>query len=153
MSNLLVHTPAEVLQQLLIDLAQASSVDDDVAWPVYSPTLPDTPSNAMVVADTLGTLDGRMQFDGEWDEGFGYQIRIRSKGPVDGYVKAQEVASAMDKGVNRNEVELGVYTYRVNSIHRTTTILRLGKELTTDRYNWTINGVASIELIESGTGS
>lgn len=153
MSGVLHHPPSDVIQQLLIDLAQASLVGDAEAWPVYALQMPDTPEDCVCVYDTEGVLDGTVMNDGTECEHYGIQIRVRSEGAVDGYVKATQIKRALDRGVNRNTVTLDVDDYTVHAVKRTSGVLPIGMDPGSRRRNWTINAIVALTMDGVGTGS
>lgn len=153
MTGRLNFSPAEILRQLLIDLALGSLVGDNDDWPIYTGSMPDTPDDCICTYDTDGRMMGRVQTDGEIQEQYGIQIGVRSRSVVDGFVKAQRICSTLDKIVYRAEVDVQLDTYRVNSIRRVTTVVALGAEPTSRRRRWTVNVLISIEPLGIGTGS
>jgi hypothetical protein len=144
MTGLLHHTPAQILQQLLIDLGVATDVSDDEAWPVYFGLQPETPDDSICTYDTTGVLGGRDQISGEMQEHYGVQIRVRSEGVNDGVIKALELCSQLDTNVKRESVVLGASYYLVWAVTRTSTINSLGTDGTSRRRLWTINALMSI---------
>lgn len=153
MTGRLNFDPAEIVQQLLIDLGIGTAVADELDWPIYHDSMPDTPDDCIRVKSTEGRDNGRVQHSGEVQEHYGIQIKVRSKSAVDGFTKAHRIASTLDTVIHRNEVEVDLDLYRVNSIRRVGNVLALGKEPDSNRRNWTVNGLASIEPLDIGTGS
>lgn len=158
MTGRLEHEPSHIIRQLLLDLAFGSDPADDEDWPVFAVAMPDEPNKAILVSDTDGRTNGRYQITGETVEKYGIQFLVRSD-ELSGYSKTSRIASGIDKEVLRNEVfmENPDVTYRVNSIHKTSTIIRIGKERDAGgRWLWSLNCLASIQVVpadEAGTGS
>jgi hypothetical protein len=143
--------PCMIIRQLMLDLALASQISDNDDWPVFDSNMPDRPDDCIIVTDTDSLLDGRTQFDGETQEHFGFQVKIRSKGPVEGYRKLAEIAASFDDSVLKFPVDVGANSYTVQSITRRSGIIKMGKESVSARNLWSLNCTASIYA--EGTGS
>lgn len=151
MSGQLDHTPAEILREVLIDLGEVTAVDDQASWPCYHQQMPDSPDNCVCIYTTQGTTQGRT-FDGEVQEHYGLQIKVRSSG-TGGYAKLRRILNALDALI-RTTVYIGNTTYFVQSFNRTTDTLPLGREKkTSDRFLYTLNGVMPIRKLDVGTGT
>lgn len=145
MINVLLHSAAEIVAQLLIDLAQGTLPSANGSWPVYDAAEPNTPDNAITVYDTTPQMQGRTQVDGVHQQHHGIQIRIRSQTHVIGNRKAEEVQATLDQTVYQNRVTLDGTTYIVQSIGRTSGIIPLGADsATSKRRAFTINGTVPI---------
>lgn len=150
MPGTLNHSPADIVREVLIQIGQGSDPDLGDDWPVYESGEPDSPDNCVTVYDTQGRDDGRSMPDGERAEFHGIQVRIRSQTSKEGFVKARAMAIAMDTEVLLEEVDVDAYTYRVNSLNRTSDVLPLGKDSPgSKRSLFTINLVTSIRQIEN----
>ena len=161
MPGLLQHSPAEVVSSLLILLGQASDPATGGDWPVVISSEPDIPDNLLVVFDTEGRQHGRTNPDSERQEHQGIQIKIRSQYHPIGYLKAQTVATTLDKVfqqlVNVNTVitqppanvpQTITNVYKVANVLITSGVIVLGKETPTSKRSlFTINGVVSLRQI------
>lgn len=160
MSQTLNHPPYDILRQLAIDLGLGTDPDDELAWPIYAPALPDSEGAdlAMQFKDTQGYQDGRY-FTGETVETYGVQLMVRSAYPAEGYVKARRIQESFDS-VNLTDVTLPAETladgdwvpetiYRVHQINRASQILKAGRD--GDRWLQTANFVVFIELVSQTT--
>lgn len=142
MSGSLTHSPAEIIRQLLVDLALGT---DDGTWPVKFATEPNSPDNVITVYNTAGRSDGRVQNGGERQEHHGFQVRIRSTSEAVGYTRARLIAVALDESVLLTTVTVSSSTYLIQSISRTGDILSLGKNHPETNLNlFTINALASL---------
>ena len=144
MPGLLATTPAKVIRQLLIDLGLAS--DGGPSWPAYSPNVPDLPNVMIAVTDTAGRDGGREMATGERAEHDGIQILLRDVDEDSGFLKAKQVAIALD-AVSYENVSVGGHTYTVATIVRTGPVLPLGKAVpSSKRWMFSINAVVSLRM-------
>lgn len=163
MSGLLDHAAGEVVRQLLVDLGLGTHANDNPqgSWPIYHDHLPDSPNEALCVYNTDGRLQGRTQVDGYMQEFYGIQIMIRALTPKAGTDKARKLAYALDHRILRNQVTVTDHSdsasYLVQAVTRVGNIISLGRETpTTERRTFTINGVASLYMLDAlgaGTGT
>lgn len=144
MSGALSHSPALIIRKLLVDLGQATEPSDSKSWPAYAGQEPDTPDEAITVYATEGRLFGRHMTDGEVQEQYGVQVRIRSQEENTGYAKANDIAIALDQAVYLDTVTIGTKQYLVWALHRAGCVHRLGKAPNTQRSIHTINAYATI---------
>lgn len=155
MPGSLNHSPAEIVQTLLIDLGYGVS-QGNLPWPVFVANEPETPDNCVTVYDTVGRQHGRTFPDGERQEHHGIQVRIRAALHEIGYRKARQVAVALDEEVYRDEVTVDTSEYRVHSITRVSDIVPLPKPMNTGKIPLTdewravfvINALVSLRLID-----
>ena len=164
MSEILNHPPCDIVRQLAIDLGLGTDPDDELAWPIYAPALPDEAGDdhAMQFKDTQGYQLGRYGVTGEQVEVYGVQLMVRSAYPAEGYVKARRIQEGL-AAVERTDVTLLAETlvddtwvpetiYRVHTIQRAGPVLKAGRD--GDRWLQTANFVAFIELVsETTTGT
>lgn len=155
MLGTLLHSPSEILVQLLIDMGLAGNpVDGNGApvsplpsWPVYDSSEPDGPDNCITVYDTTSRLSGRASPTGYVMEHFGAQIRIRGLNKPTAWEKARNIAVTLDEsfGAYRRYVTIGSSIYLVQSVNRTGGVQRMGKETpTSKRFVYTINVMTQI---------
>ncbi len=116
-------------------------------WPTSAYGELDTKDKTITFRDTLGRNDGRT-FDGEWQEAHGFQVKVRARTPDTAYVKANEIAIAMDQSLLDYSVTFGTpsTTYLVHSVSRDA-LIPLGREPTTSRSLVTFNGVVWVNKI------
>lgn len=152
--RLLTHSPAEVIQWLIVALDLGSDPDpaNDALvgdWPVYFDSEPSNPDNCLTVYDTTGQNDGRTMIDGELLQHYGIQVRIRATDARTGWTKAQGIR----KTLSENDVQRTVHVvadgvdavYTLWNLARFGTVLRLGKDVSkTKRSLFTINFLASL---------
>jgi len=144
----LSHTPAQVIAQLLVDLACGSSASLTVGWPVFSTNEPDLPDNVITVYDTEGNQDGRFMITGEVRQHYGLQFRIRGTSHSIAHAKANTLKQILDQTVLRTAVALGGSTYLVQSVSRRSGPISIGKESPTSRrVIFTLNAVVSLRQV------
>jgi hypothetical protein len=156
MSGELLHTPSEIVAQMLVDLGVADYPEDDglTGWVIFPTKLPELPEQAIGVIDTTGRLHRRAHVTGVIGEHYGIQFLVRgANAPVTSYIKCKELMHFIDTEVNREIVVLGDYTYRVNALTRTSVTMPAGRDGA--RFLHSGNALASIELlsVETGTGT
>ena len=145
MSGPLTHSPADVIQQLLIDLELGTAVADEGAWPVYASRLPDTPDPAIAAIDTVGKKQGRTMIDGEVQENPGVQILIRAASSTTGWTKARAIAVALDEEVNLDYVTIDGSVYLVYNVSRTSGPMALGKDVPNSKRNlFSVNATVTL---------
>lgn len=142
MSDLLDHSPADILRKLFIIKGYGGdpATSPLPGWPVYASGEPSEPDAAITIYDTTGRVLGR-DFTGWNTTHHGIQIRIRASAHTSGYLKANAIAVAMDRGFFQANVTIGSANYKVETFTRTSDILPLGKESApSKRRIFTING-------------
>lgn len=148
MSGILHHSPAEIVQQLLIDLGYGDDVDftgTGTSYPVYHGLMPDVTEDCLCVTDTEGMLHGRDMVAGGRQEHVGVQIRARSESVTGGAQKMRDIAQGLDSVVYQNTVTIGGYSYHVQAITRTSPVIYIGPEIgTSRRYLFSVNAVISV---------
>lgn len=122
------HSPAEIIQQLLIDLSLTSDPEDNDSWPVYSTGSTDGPDNAVFVTDTTGLYDGRHMKGGKAYFHFGIQIMLRATSHPVGLAKIRQILTTLTESVVRQVVTLDTVMYMVHAITRPGQILPLTRE-------------------------
>jgi hypothetical protein len=141
MITTLEHSPAHILQQLLIDLGKGTDPTGSSDWPIFYANEPDNPDSLIVVLDTVGRKDGRSMIGGEVFEHHGTNILVRSAKHPLGYAKIDSIAKALDEDVLNSVVTLTAVTgtstaqYIINSISRDST-RSLGKGPTPSNRNF-----------------
>lgn len=148
MSQLLDHSPADILRYLLISLGVVSDPTPAADWPCYCSQEPNSPDRVVTTFDADGRILGREQLDGGLLERFGVQIRIRSNRHTDGWAKADAIRRELDREILRETIVVGSSTYCVQSFRRTSGVIDLGKEVgASKRHLFTINGLLTVEKI------
>lgn len=150
MSGWLDNSPAEIAQQLLIDMKFGT--DPSVAnslWPVYCDSVPEFPDSLICVQDTIGrgkygAAYDRLQINGERQEFHGLIVVVRAPTKKEAYAKARPLALAMDQNVLSNTVTVDGKTYYVFSTGRFGDLLDLGKEVGSNRSVLAVNAMISV---------
>lgn len=154
MSLPLLHPPAEILRQLLVDRGVGTDSDATPlgAWPVYANGEPSRPDEAITVYDTSPVGFGWSQADGEQLRHLGLQFRVRAATPGAAFRKAEALRVTLNEGVYRAGVWLADPTgatvaagYRVWSV-AAGELLDLWKNVPgTKRSVLTVNTTAPVE--------
>ena len=145
MSGRLSESPADVIRQLLVDLATGAGTPygtlptDAGTWPIHVASRPENPDSLIVVLDTAGRSDGRLQISGEKQEHYGVQILVRDPIFPTGWTKSNEIAIALDEEVAYDNVAIGSNRYLVYSITRESGPFHLGNEEGTKRQMFSLN--------------
>lgn len=146
MAGTLAHSPAHILQRLIIDLG-LGSLPPSLAWPVYIGSEPDgtnIPDNVITVYNTDWRDHGRTMTDGHRQGMEGFQVRVRSQTQPVGYNKAHAIAIALDEQVYQRIVTIDGVSYLVHAISRSGGVLDLGKMQGSSRNLHTLNGFVSL---------
>lgn len=149
-SNKLLTSPASILAYYIINnLLKMTDRDDREDWPLYTSFLPDgdnVKSNSGAVYDTTGIKDGRLM-TGEVPQHPGTQLKIRSKSYEVGYIKIEDIASALEEVVGETIVmDTGIYL--LSNISRTSPVISLGLDGSDKRrFLFTVNFLMTVKNI------
>ena len=153
MSGALIHSPADIIRNLLIDLSQGTAPADSDAWPIYVAQEPDSPDSVITIYNTLGTRQGRFMF-GEVQEKPGFQVRVRDPEHYSGFEKVQAITIALDNMASNTVVEVGDdagtgnQSYTVYAITGRLGVIALGRDTPrTKMHLFTINAVVTVRQI------
>jgi hypothetical protein len=105
------------------------------------------PDNVVTIYDMGGIEEGRTNPDSEKQEHQGLQVRVRAGTYPEGFTKIQAVALALDQQIRRAVVNLGLVSYRIDAVTRTTTVIAAGRDLTTKRFIFTTNARISLRQL------
>jgi hypothetical protein len=141
MTTLINNSSAELIRWSIVDGGLGTNPSSGSAWPVFVGHMPDEPDNAICVYDTTGTIDGRVQSNGETIEHPGWQVRVRATDHPTGYPKIANIRNHLD-AVLRQGVVINTFSYTIQAITLTGGVQSLGQEPDgTRRNNYTINGI------------
>lgn len=150
-SILLNHTPDQVLRQLLIDLGVGVMGGKQGDWPIFCTEEPETPDECITLYWGAGQLDGLFQINGETQEHYGIQVRVRGKGYQSAYDKVKSVMLELEQHVMMTTVTVPLVdavaagTYVAECCTRASGPLYLGTERdNAERDVFTINYLATI---------
>jgi hypothetical protein len=146
MSLPLLHSPADIVRQLLINLGVGGDPDVDPLpdWPVYEDKEPTSPDEVITVYDTTPKSDGRSMVDGETWLHYGLQIRVRGVDKPSAYAKTESVRRSINEQIVMAVVNMNGTHYLVPAICNTN-MVRVGQQSpATKRFIYTINGTAAI---------
>lgn len=142
------HSPADILRWLLVGIGSLTSPTLSQSWPGYCSQEPNLPDNCVTTFDVEGLMGGREHHGGDRLSRKGVQIRIRSTNHRTGWIKADEIATTLDRSVLRDSIAVGESTYCVQSFRRTSDVIDLGKEVgASKRHLFVINGLLTVEKI------
>lgn len=152
MSGQLQHTPAEIIRQLIIDLSLGIEPDGSTTdWQVYNNVLPDISDNAIVVTDTEPVQEGRSMPTGEYQEHYGFQVKVRGTTDLVAFRKAHAIQNAFAVTVKRTKAIVGGYNFFVFAISKTSGPLPF-RAPNSSLYFRSLNCVVALIQQDSGTG-
>lgn len=126
----MVHSAADVVAHLLVDLGLATGPGPGAAWPVHVTNEPDLPDDCITVYKTEGRSPGRLMFTGETVMYPGVQVRVRSARPDTGWVKADAIRVALSESVYQRTVHMTIdgthYHYLVHCLHEVGDVIHAG---------------------------
>lgn len=126
MSLPLLHSPAEVIRQLIVDLGVGNDPPSP-EWPAYASFGPATGDDLIAVLDGRSKGFGRTMADGERQQHYGYRILIRSSTHAAGYARASALQNLLDQVSQRTVVVEGT-PYLVHSVNRQDEVDPSGKD-------------------------
>jgi hypothetical protein len=150
MSNTLLHSPAKITAQLMIDnLLGGSPVDANgqplhagllPLWPIYATVEPGDPDNVITVYDTTGQDDCRTM-DGKIQQHYGIQVRVRAVDHPTGWQQIDLIRHGLSEDVYQENVTIDGSQYSVWCYSGFGQILPLGRDIAnnTDRRIFTLN--------------
>lgn len=146
MSLPLLHSPAHIISELLVNLSLGTYPDDNGSWSIFIASEANTPDSVLTVYNTTSIIDGQSHIDGEVYEHYGFMIRIRSYRNDVGYLKANAIAKSLAEDVVNNLVNIDGTTYIICACNRKGGVNDLGKveSPTSERNVFTINYTAAI---------
>lgn len=151
----LTDSAADVVRQLLIDRSLGTDPEADGDWPVFAKYEPDGDEldNRMTVFNTPGVGAGRHQPDGYPAGYLGFNVRVVAVDWATGWAKANAVREALTTGAGggvRN-ASVGVTNgvtparvYAVQSVSRLSDVRDVGKERTSKRNVFTMDGLITV---------
>ncbi len=141
MASGITESPARIVRQLLVDLAQCvlPAAQSNVDWQASVNVEPVAPDNVVTVYNTGAVEDSGVNFDGTRVEHPTLQVRLRSTLDQVGYTKARTICVALDS-VYRRVVTVNSVGFLVQRVKRTTDVLFIGyDEPTSKRWVYTFN--------------
>ena len=144
MSGLLLHSPAAIVADLLVQLGLGIDFDSSGDWKVFISGEPPDPDRIITVFDDPGRDSGRTHPQGVRLEHHGIRIQIRADTHAVGYPKARAIAVALDTTVYQETVTIDGTVYQVHSISRTSDVLALGKDAGSRRNLFSITAIAAL---------
>lgn len=127
MPGAFLHTPQQVVQQLLVDRGlctdpvywETHRPGDDLTgahdWPAFRNVMPDAPDNCVRVKRTADRPDVRILSTGQNVKHFGIQVELRGATDDVGGLKALQLELALTEQLNDQTVTLDSQQYLVQS--------------------------------------
>jgi hypothetical protein len=143
------HSAADIVCQALYGLGYLSNPETQPTgvWPGFVDSEPDSPDKCVTIYDTAGRVFPRSTPDNYRVENPGIQIRVRAATYRTAFQKARQLATALDS-INREVVDTGTYSYRINTIVRSSEPIRVGKESPTSKRSiLTINAMVNFNQL------
>ena len=130
-SDKLLVSPALIIATYLIsqDLVSDPVGSSSGNWPLFISRMPDTTdvkTDCVVIYNTLGLKDGRLMI-GPVIEHYGLQIKTRSDGHEEGWVKIEAISVELDS-IHNELVTIGAEEYQIYNVKRVGIIIPLGEE-------------------------
>lgn len=147
MTSALAHAPAEIIAQMIIDLAKGTDPDDSLTWPVYADFAPESPDQ-LIAVNTAESIDGGKDQMGEVTELHGVQILVRSNTYSAGQVKARDIAVTLDEQIQNKQVTYSGSDYIVSSFRRRGGVMNPTRLVKNSRRNaFTFGGTVTIREV------
>lgn len=140
------HSPADIVRWLLIGLGLGTDPNNEGTWPIFCDGEGDTPDNVITLYNTSGSVQGETHYNGEVQEHYGIQFRIRGGTSVIAFGKTEALKIMADQDINGSLVTIDSIQYEVHCIARTGTVIALGK-VDGKRYVYTLNATVSLRQI------
>lgn len=148
MSGRLHHSPAVIIQELLIYLQLGTAPEDEENWPVFSVNEPDKPDDCITVFDSDELFHARVHTDGRRHAHEGFQVLLRSADFDQGFRKASQIATTLDEGQYQNTVTVEETRYFIHATSRSSAVLSLGRRPGVDeRYRFSINARSAMRQL------
>lgn len=126
MTNNLLHLAEEIIREYLIDAGVVSRPGDDLTWPCFVGSEPNSPDNVVTIFGTTNVPQGRT-FDGELQEQYGFQVRIRAKTFPVGRTKSLAIRQALINAAHVSVV-LDESEYVIQNFSRVRNVMSLGRD-------------------------
>ncbi len=148
----MIHSPAQILAQHLIDQGIGTTHTTTSDWSVFvdhAPTPDDlVPKKIISVINQTAIIQGRYHSNRSGQQGKtvkqeGIQCVIRSDDPNDAWTKANDIANRFD-AILRTNVTVEKRDYLVQSVTLVTSIVSLGEDPELRLRNFSLNATASI---------
>lgn len=144
MSNLLAHSPADVIRALLIQEGFGQQAETASEWPIFTQSEPSRPDDCITTYDTTGIRHARLQVTRNTQQHYGIQVRVRSRTSPAGHTKINAITVGME-GVYHAVVTIGEAEYTVHSVNHASGPAYIGREAEANRMVFTVNFLACIE--------
>ena len=119
------HSPAEISASFLKTVELFTEPGGEM--PLYIGSLPDELTDAAVVIDTAGRIEGRRLPSGVYQEQYGIQIKLRSSNYKVGWVFLQTVCDYLSS-VQNETVTVEDDSYVLDTANQTSPVFALGQD-------------------------
>lgn len=148
MSLPLLHSAADILRALVIDLGLGADPDLGGAWPVYVASEPSMPDNCVTLTDTTPQYDMRAMIDGETSFHLAWQVRVRGADHPTGQNKIDAIRVGLDEQIYANKLTLGSAVYIVYNVAKSGGVLYLGTDVPNSKRSlFTLNGYVALRRL------
>jgi hypothetical protein len=151
MSGPLKHSPADVVDEMIIGLGAGTDPDTTAAdkdWPVFAYGAPDAANDGgddtISVTNTTGFLVGDTMNDGRAVEHHGVQLAVRAGDPARAWEKANVLYVLLTEGVYDRAVRVDGSAYVVRSISPTSNLIDAGTSPASNRRLITYNALVTV---------
>lgn len=149
----LIRSPAEVIQQLLIDGGLTTEGGQEGQWPCWSDREPDDtdgpiPDEIVVVYDTQGVDDLRTMIDGKLYTHHGIQLLIRAATKGRGYAKAMAARNYLAEAIRNTYTTVVETRYLVHAVTKIGDVIPIGTDPgTSKRTMFTVNATVAMTMV------
>jgi hypothetical protein len=148
MSGPLNHSPAEIIQQAIVDDNLGNQPSLSGNWPTYVNNNQKSNTSNLTVLDTTGIIRGKTHVDSEPQEQFGIQLLVRHPAPNISFSKANELFSTLSSW-HRKLVSVEDSLYIIHAATFSSPVIRVGKEQPEEvLFIYSLNLLSSIRLLE-----
>ncbi len=141
--------PSSIICDYLIETAALfTTPSDNDTWPIYDGSMPDgnaTPNQCAAVLNTTGVMEGK-DMQGNLDQRYGIQIRIRSMSEATGYAKAKEVEDEFRSVTFQDVTVVSGETWRIYNLQQATPIILVAVD-EKRRFTQVINFLCCMKII------
>lgn len=151
----LIRSPAEVIQQLLIDGGVTTEGGQGGAWPCWSAMEPDDtdasiPDEIVVVYDTQGVDDLRTMIDGKLYTHHGIQLLVRAATHGRGYGKAMAARNFLAEAIRNTYTTVVETRYIVHAVTKIGDVIPIGTDPgTSKRRMFTVNATVAMTMVST----
>lgn len=126
MTGSLNHSPAEILYQFLVD-SDVIGDHTDASWPSFVNNNPPELDSFIMIKDTAGRTQGKIQVTSETVMKYGVQV-VTTSDQLSSFRKMDEIKEALET-VLRELVTIDSDSYTIQAVALSSPIIAMGKDL------------------------